>query len=224
MESKLAEINNRKLFIESSLENLSNLKAGKDTSTEFEELCFEIIEHIFEGNIGFYQKKRQKNDVNGQRDHIPDITGNIISANNKPWHFLYYVFGCYTVIIDAKNYNKDVSSSDLYLVTKYLSNNFKRNVAIICTRNITNTITSREHLQLTSHAILREHGFLVIELNISNFLRALLDNINNHLEELNEPEVATNSAKLEFKYNDIFNAGNNYLKELFDEVLLSAHA
>lgn len=197
-------------------------KTSQKYNLEFEEICRKILEFFFFDDLQFKDKSEgsQERNSKGNNNIIPDIVAIIKNTERNIWNLFYYAFNSYIVVFDAKNYNKEIGQDQLYLATKYLSKNFRRNIVFLCTRQ--NSENKKDYI-LISQSILRESGFIVLELNIYALLNEYIHDLEKYVPTL-ETAIKLNKDAKVINNNTLYAFGASHLEKMVDEFLLKSSA
>lgn len=121
---------------------LNNLIAGKDAASEYENLCIEIIDILFQGHFyGWLPEDLDNNikkfaqistsDNSHRRDLIVPVN---IGEIPDFWKFVSKTLGSRYITFEFKNYAEKIKQGQIYTTEKYLYTKALRTVAILFTR------------------------------------------------------------------------------------------
>lgn len=138
------------------IDRLTKCKPGKTENAhiEFENICSEIIQHLFETEFSQFSGQHTTNDELFRMDMICGLKGTA-----EFWKFLLKYYNSKFVIFECKNYSEQISQNLIYITEKYLFSTALRNVAFIISRK-----GFSENSKSVAIAILREHNKLIIDL------------------------------------------------------------
>lgn len=162
--------------IDNLTNQLTNLNAGQDTATEYENLCVKIIDVLFQGH--FYGwlpndldnniKKFAQNSIS-DNSHRRDL---IIPVNIGEipdfWKFVSKTLGSRYITFKFKNYADRIKQGQIYTTEKYLYTKALRTVAILFTRKGAN-----ENAIKAIQGAIRENGKYMLVLEDSDVIEML---------------------------------------------------
>jgi hypothetical protein len=137
-------------------DELKNIRPGKRYFALYENKCTEILKYLFRDSLdGWHQQQRTDDGLN-RFDLICRIksTDGIWSIFNNDFNSRYILF-------EFKNYNEEITQSQIYTTEKYLFAKALRNVAIVISR-----VGACKNALKASDGILKESGKVI--LNISD--------------------------------------------------------
>lgn len=142
-------------------DDLRKLSTG--VGPKFEHLGTEILQFVFEGELGNWKKQRQSHNKIHRYDAIARVVG-----RSGFWNALIADFRSRYIIFEFKNYADKISQSEIYSTEKYLMPLAMRGTAIVVTRNgaTKNAIT-------VMAGALRESGKLIICIDDDDLCRML---------------------------------------------------
>ena len=135
-------------------QRLNKCKYGKQFSTEYENICFDIITYLFPHEFFIISNQHRTNDSLFRMDLICSLKG-----ESAFWNFLVRHFNTRYVVFEFKNYSDSLDQNLIFITEKYLFNAALRNVAIMISRKgFSKNATS------ASLGCLKESGKLIIDL------------------------------------------------------------
>ena len=142
------------------LVRLDKCKSGKDQSTDFENISFDLLKYIFSDDLALWHKQERSN-MNLYRF---DLFCRIKDYNSKTfWTMMENYFNSKYIVFEFKNYSKKLTQNEIYTTEKYLYQKALRNVAIIIARN-----GYDNNSMWAAKGCLRESGKLIILLTIED--------------------------------------------------------
>jgi len=131
---------------------LNNIPSGKKDSNRFEKKCEEILQYLFDTDLGSWSPQNSTEDTL----HRFDLIARIISQNDF-WRFIARDFKTRFVIFEFKNYFKCITQSQIYSTEKYLYTTALRTFAIIISKE-----GADNNAKTAMKGSLRESGKLII--------------------------------------------------------------
>lgn len=123
-------LDNRKNTAESLISELNVLKAGKDSSPDYEKLMSKIVSFLFKEYLFSYKEQRWTND----KLYRYDIVARINPHGNTFWNFVVSELKSRYVIFECKNYKDKIQQGEILTTERYLYKSALRTFAIIFTR------------------------------------------------------------------------------------------
>jgi len=163
--------NQRNQRIEGLLQELANIKEGKEGAYDFEAWCLKTIRIIFAGTLCNIESHPNKNGLQ-QRD--------IVGTNLEEsvfWRRILKDYGSRQVVFEIKNY-QDLSADEYRQLHSYLSKDYGR-FAFIITRAFNNNLEKGKELNWAKE-LYTEHQKVVIKLSVKF--------IEKHLRKLRNPQ------------------------------------
>lgn len=164
------------------IKRLSNCTAGRENSREYEEICEDIIRHLFEANY-FNRLTSQHKTVD---EHFRmDLIGALKIAQNNDesmhplWQMLVQHYNSHFVVFEFKNYIDKIDQNLIYITEKYLFDAALRNVAFIISRK-----GFSDSAKFAAAGCLKEHGKLILDVtqdDLMKMLKSPSDNPADHL-------------------------------------------
>jgi hypothetical protein len=151
-------ISTEKLSIENASERFWNeiekITCGKESFTEYENKCAEILKYLFDENLNGWNKQLRTDDELNRYDLVCRV-----KRGNEFWELLIDEFHSRYIVFEFKNYCNRVKQTQVYTTEKYLFQKALRNVCFMVSRNglDDNAVTATK-------GILRESGKLIIDL------------------------------------------------------------
>lgn len=166
------------------IEELKDLPTGNKNSSEYEDLCFNIIDALFGEHFYGWDSKN----LNGTKEkffqlRIPneeqstsnpyqkrDLVVPIRESNTLPdfWKFISRTLNSRYVTFEFKNYAGRIGQTQIFTTEKYLYPIALRSVAIIFTRHGIN-----ENGQFTINGAIRENGKFILILDDDEVIEML---------------------------------------------------
>lgn len=145
------------------IEEIKRLEKGKEGSTEFQDLGKKILKLLF-GDYLYDWKSQVCCDNNWLR---MDLVGKI-KRQDGFWKMLYEIYKTRYIVFEFKNYNDEISRSQIDDANKYLHDKALRTVAIVVSREKA-TKSAEERCK----GILRNEGNLILRLNQKDLITML---------------------------------------------------
>lgn len=156
---------------------LRELAAGRDTWSEYETLCEEVLKYLFEDDlVGWYRQIRTEDGLNRY-----DLVCRIANESSSVWRFLAGELGSRYVLFEFKNHSEMVDPGSIYSTERYLLEHGKRTVGFLLSRHGLSNGAKR-----AVEGAMRENGKLIVSLSdddICDLLakRTALDDISEDL-------------------------------------------
>lgn len=141
---------------------------GKADAKKFEDLCCEAVELLFGDDLGKLCK--QSSTHTGLRRF------DLIARNNMKndfWRSLRKEFRSIYIVFEFKNYAEPISQREIYTTEKYLYPAAMRSTAIVIARS-----GMKESAREAVRGALREHGKLIVDLDLSELCKMLNNLVN----------------------------------------------
>ena len=171
-------------YVEGLIEELELCQSGRNTFTEYEDVCYRILQFLFSEDLTLW-KRQDSSNINLFRF---DLLCRIKDDNKKTiWSIIENYFKSKYVIFEFKNYSRTVTQHEIYTTERYLYSKALRSVGIIVTPN-----GYDENALWAAKGCLRENGKLILLLtntDLLNMIRKKIDEENPSeylLEKLDE--------------------------------------
>ena len=142
---------------------LRSCKTGRNASLEYEQICTEIIQYLFDGEFTQSSDQHKTGDDLFRMDLLCGIKG-----TTAFWELLIRHYNTRFVVFEFKNYTKQLAQNLIYITEKYLFNSALRNVAIIVSRK-----GFSRNAGTVSLGCLKEDGKLIIDLTDDDLISML---------------------------------------------------
>lgn len=157
---------------------LKLIPSGKADASAFEKKCEEILNYLFDIDLGKLVPQNATDDTLHRFDLIARI-----ASQNDFWKFIARDFRTRFVIFECKNYTAPITQSEVYTTEKYLYTTALRSVAIIIAKK-----GADNNAVVAMKGALREHGKLILCLSVDDLCKMLYmkdngDDPNNFLSE-----------------------------------------
>jgi hypothetical protein len=153
---------------------LRQIPTGKAGWQDFEKLCRQALVFLFGSHFGSWSEQSETDDGLHRRDFLASLR-----PKNDFWISLAHDFHCRYVVFEFKNYEKEISQSQIYSTEKYLYTTALRSVAIVVARNGADTGAQR-----AAGGALRESGKLILILSLDDLCQML-----NARDNADDPEL-----------------------------------
>ncbi|MFA5033809.1 MAG: hypothetical protein WC614_12430 [bacterium] len=153
------------------IDSVADFDESKKTWKQFEELMEKVFEYLFKDSFKHYFAKPQLLDYEGHRK--PDLVVSNATPISEFWKYRKSEQKAKRIVIDFKNYSKEISSSIINDVTKYL-NDKKGNFAIIISKFGFDSPGKKEQ-QIRYF----DHEQLIIDIDTSDIIEMINYTINN---------------------------------------------
>ena len=144
-------------------ERLINCKHGKKAFAEYESICSDIIEYLFDDEFSITDKQHNSADKLFRMDLICSLKG-----NSEFWKLLIQHYNSRFIVFEYKNYNKQIDQNLIYITEKYLFNAALRNVAIIISRK-----GFSKNAEAAARGCLKENGKLIIDITDNDLIQMI---------------------------------------------------
>lgn len=164
------------------IKRLNSCAAGRENSREYEEICEDIIRHLFEANyFNRLTSQHKTNDEHFRMDLIGalKITQNNDESTHPLWQMLVQHYNSHFVVFEFKNYTDKIAQNLIYITEKYLFDAALRNVAFIISRK-----GFSDAAKFAAESCLKEHGKLILDVtqdDLMKMLKSPSDNPADHL-------------------------------------------
>ena len=164
------------------IKRLSNCTTGREHSREYEEVCEDIIRHLFEAAyFNRLTSQHKTNDEHFRMDLIGalKITQNTDESMHPLWQMLVQHYNSHFVVFEFKNYTDKIDQNLIYITEKYLFDAALRNVAFIISRK-----GFSDAAKFAAEGCLKEHGKLILDVtqdDLMKMLKSPSDNPADHL-------------------------------------------
>lgn len=146
-------------------------KWDKDNHSEYENLCQEILEYLFNNELGLWHAQKNSNDGLYRLDLICRIKDDEVSAF---WKMIQQYFYSKYIVFEFKNYKEKITQKEIYTTEKYLYTKALRGVAIMISRK-----GHDKNADKAIRGILRENGKLIISINNADLACMIKMKMNN---------------------------------------------
>ena len=144
---------------------LSNWDRASSESTDYEDVCCNVLNRLFADDLALWQAQKKSNDGLFRFDLICKIK----NGNDKEfWRMSEQYFGSKYIVFEFKNYTGMVGQREIFTTVKYLYSKALRRVAIIISTNGTD-----EHGARAIRGILRDEGKLILSLSNRDLVEML---------------------------------------------------
>lgn len=134
-------------------------------NTEYEHLCYETLNYLFDDDLSLWHKQQTSNDDLYRFDLICKIKDGEVSGL---WATILQCLNSKYIIFEFKNYKKEISQKEIYTTDKYLYLKALRGVAIIVSCKGTS-----QNADKAIKGTLRENGKLILSISNSDLLRMI---------------------------------------------------
>lgn len=167
----IREVENENYKTRELTQRLKNCKPGKTYSSEYENICEEIIRTLFEANYF----NRLTNQHKTQDEHFRmDLIGSLkINQKSKEGvhpllNMLVQHYNSHFVVFEFKNYAREIDQNLIYITEKYLFDAALRNVAIIISRK-----GFSKSAKFAAENCLKEHAKLILDITNEDLIYML---------------------------------------------------
>ena len=144
---------------------LSDWERVASTSTDYEDVCCNVLKRLFADDLALWQAQQRSNDGLFRFDLICKIK----NGNDKEfWQMAEQYFGSKYIVFEFKNYTGPVGQREIFTTVKYLYSKALRGVAIIISTHGTD-----EHGERAIRGILRDEGKLILSLSNQDLVEML---------------------------------------------------
>lgn len=133
---------------------LDRILPGKEEASKYEEICVEILKHVFGENLSLWRAQQNSNDGLYRFDLCCKIKH---GDNEEFFDTLKDFFNTKYVVFEFKNYKDSITQREIYTTEKYLYKTALRSVAIIVSRK-----GADNNALLAAKGCLRENGKLIL--------------------------------------------------------------
>lgn len=157
-------------LIKKLINKFNNWVPLDNSSTEYEDLCYDALNAMFYNELTLWDKQKKSNAGLFRFDLICKIKD---GANKEFWNMLQTYFSTKYIIFEFKNYKEQISQKEVFTTEKYLYAKGLRNVAVLISANGTD-----ENADKAIRGTLRENGKVIISLSnqdIIKMLRCVMD-------------------------------------------------
>lgn len=142
---------------------LHEVPAGMVGAKKFEQVAEKALRYIFASDLTNWSKQNSTHD----RISIFDMIARIYSKHDF-WTTIVNQFSSRYIVFEFKNYSEKIKQGQIYTTEKYLYKTALRSTAIVISR-----VGADEHALAASRGALREHGKLIINLDIGQLCEML---------------------------------------------------
>ena len=153
------------------IQRLKECKAGKKHSSDYEDVCEEILRTLFEAT--YFNRLTRQHKTKDEHFRM-DLIGSLkINQKNEEsmhplWKMLVQHYNSHFVVFEFKNYSKEIDQNLIYITEKYLFNAALRNVAIIISRK-----GFSKSAKFAAEGCLKEHGKLILDVTEEDLIKML---------------------------------------------------
>lgn len=153
------------------IKRLQACKSGKKYSSEYEDVCEEILRFLFEAN--YFNRLTRQHKTKDEHFRM-DLIGSLKINQNKEeslhplWQLLVQHYNSHFVVFEFKNYAKEIDQNLIYITEKYLYDSALRNVAVIISRK-----GFSKSAKFAAEGCLKEHGKLVLDIKDEDLIEML---------------------------------------------------
>lgn len=153
------------------IQKLKDCKSGKECSSDYENICEEIIRTLFEAN--YFNRLTRQHKTKDEHFRM-DLIGSLkINQSNEDsmhplWQMLVRHYNSHFVIFEFKNYSKEIDQNLIYITEKYLFDAALRNVAFIISRK-----GFSKSAKFAAESCLKEHGKLILDVTEEDLVKML---------------------------------------------------
>lgn len=153
------------------IQQLKDCKSGKKHSSDYENICEEIIRILFETN--YFNRLTRQHKTKDEHFRM-DLIGSLkINQSNEEsmhplWQMLVQHYNSHFVVFEFKNYSKEIDQNLIYITEKYLFDAALRNVAFIISRK-----GFSESAKFAAEGCLKEHGKLILDVTEEDLIKML---------------------------------------------------
>ena len=138
---------------------LKNCPSGKEFFTEYELICKEILEYIFEDKLKPFENQSETNDKTQRRDIV---FRNL--RNSKFFERIFKRFDADFVIFDPKNYSNRITKNEFESISKYPNKAVGKFAVLISRKGASDTALK------TQDRIYKVDDKVILSINDSNLL------------------------------------------------------
>lgn len=147
------------------IKKLEQWKPRKSNWKEYEDLCREIVDYLFNDRLLFKGNQKKSNDGLYRFDSIYKIKDN---QTKDLWNTITKYFNSKYIIFEFKNYKSKITQKEIYTTEKYLYLKALRGVAIIISCK-----GADENAQKAIKGTLREDGKLILSISNDDLIKML---------------------------------------------------
>ncbi len=144
-------------------EKLKACKTGTANSVNYENICYDIINYLFEDAFSAVKKQSNTADKMFRMDLLCSI-----KRGQAFWDFISEYYKTIFVVFESKNYKDKIDQNLIYITEKYLFSPALRNVAIIISRKGFN-----RNAKKAAEGILKEHNKLILDITDKDLLKMI---------------------------------------------------
>lgn len=151
------------IFAESLIKKLRMIEAGRKEFGDFEDVCKDLLQYIFEDDLTLWKSQAKSNDNLFRFDCLCRIKND----NQKEfWSILEKYFETKYVVWEFKNYKDKITQKEIYTTERYLYAKALRKVAVIIAKN-----GYSDNALWAAKGCLRETGKLILLLDVDDIYR-----------------------------------------------------
>ena len=147
------------------IERLEQWKPRKSNWKEYEDLCREIVDYLFNDRLLFKGKQKESNDGLYRFDSIYKIKDN---QTKDLWNTITRYFNSKYIVFEFKNYKYEITQKDIYTTDKYLYLKALRGVAIIISCKGVD-----KNAEKAIKGTLKENGKLILSISNDDLIEML---------------------------------------------------
>ncbi len=144
-------------------QRLTRCPAGTENSTQYEEICLDIVKYLFSASFTRILKQLETRDGLFRFDTICSV-----KDNGGFWGLLQRHFNSHFIIFEYKNSSKPLQQNAVYTTEKYLFRAVSRNAAVLISRK-----GFSKNAQFAADGCLKEHGKLLLSINDDELLKMI---------------------------------------------------
>ncbi|MCH5315146.1 MAG: DEAD/DEAH box helicase family protein [Eubacterium sp.] len=147
------------------IDKIKNCKTGNNYSKQYENICYDVINYLFDNDFSQISKQYTTKDKMFRMDILCSIKG-----IKEFWYFLMHFYHTKFVVFESKNYSDKIEQNLIYVTEKYLFDSALRNVAFIISRKGFDNNAIKAAI-----GVLREHNKLIIDITDTDLINMIND-------------------------------------------------
>lgn len=147
------------------IDKIKNCKTGNDYSKQYENICYDVIMHLFNNDFSQSSNQHTTDDKMFRMDILCSI-----KSTKEFWRFLMQFYRTKFVVFESKNYSSEIDQNLIYITEKYLFDSALRNVAFIISRK-----GFDNNAKKAAVGVLREHNKLIIDITDTDLINMIND-------------------------------------------------
>lgn len=153
------------------IKRLTNCITGRANSREYEEICEDILRHLFETN--YFNRLTSQHKTKDEHFRM-DLIGSLKTTQDNDegmhpfWQMLVQHYNSHFVVFEFKNYSEKIDQNLIYITEKYLFDAALRNVAFIISRK-----GFSDSAKFAAAGCLKEHGKLILDITQDDLIKML---------------------------------------------------